>query len=216
MNALDNESLIRALSWRYATKRFDPVRKISAEDWETLEEALVLSPSSFGLQPWKFLVVQDVSLRTRIREVAWNQPQLEEASHVVVFCAKTTINRADIERHIARIAQVRRVDVESLREYQSVIGQFVLSPAPDFSIAQWTIRQIYLSLGMLLTASAALGIDACPMEGFDPKKVDGILELPSRGLHAAVICALGYRSAEDGYALAKKVRFDKHEVIEHV
>jgi len=118
MNTVINSQLIHQLNWRYATKKFDPASKISPENWATLEEALVLSPSSFGLQPWKFVVVTSRATREQLMPVSWGQRQIVDASHLVVFATKKSLCEADIDAHLNRVAQVRGVPRESLAAYR--------------------------------------------------------------------------------------------------
>jgi nitroreductase len=202
------------MSWRYATKRFDPARRIPDGLWKVLEDVLVLSPSSFGLQPWKFFVVKDPALRARLRPAAWNQPQITDASHLVVFAVKKDLSAADVRRFIARTAQVRGVPAASLADYQGRMEGFVAKPPMDINM--WATKQVYIALGFLLSAAASLGVDACPMEGFDPKKVTEILGLEPKGFGAVVMATLGYRSGDDKYAEATKVRYPKSEVLETI
>jgi nitroreductase len=211
-----NQTLLQQLHWRYAVKKFNPARVISPQDWETLEEALVLSPSSFGLQPWKFIVITDKAVRQQLVPVSWNQQQLTDCSHVVVLAIKKNLGARDVDEFLARTAQVRGVPVESLAPYREmIVGSLVSGPIGKQGDA-WATRQAYIALGTLLTSAAVLGIDACPMEGFDPAKYDEILGLSKRGLAAVVVCALGYRSADDKYASLPKVRFEKSRVIERI
>jgi len=191
MSKLSPAELIQALEWRYATKGFDPQRKIPADLWKTLEEALVLSPSSFGLQPWKFLVVTDPAVRTRLRAASWGQPQIEECSHLVVFTARRTMQMEDIERFVARIAEVRGVSVASLASYRDTMAGSLLQGPRAAVVEQWAAKQTYIALGNLLTCAATLGVDACPMEGLEPEKYDEILGLAETGYHALMVCAAG-------------------------
>jgi nitroreductase len=207
--------IIKNLNWRYATKKFDAKRHLSADDLATLKNVLHLAPSSFGLQPWKFFVIGDPDVRKKLQPAAFNQPQIVEASHLVVLAARKGLSAADVERHIGRIATTRGTSVESLQEIKQRMLGFVTGMPPEF-IDAWAARQVYIALGVLLTSAAMLGIDACPMEGFEPPKFDEILGLGSHGYTAVVLCALGYRSAEDHYAKAPKVRHPAHEVIVHV
>jgi nitroreductase len=209
-----NHELEAALEWRYATKRFDPARKIPAADWSTLEKSLILAPSSFGLQPWKFIVVQDAGLRSKIREAAWNQPQIEEASHLVVFTAKKSVGQPEVDRLMTRISEVRGVPLQSLAEYRGMMLGF-LSPAAgaSFDVKGWATHQSYLALGMFLSVAAQLGVDVCPMEGFLPSKVDEILGLAGGEYASVVIAAAGYRSAEDKSSQMKKVRFAREDLV---
>jgi len=213
---MNTDTLLQALRWRYATKVFDPNRKIPADVWSALEDTLVLSASSFGLQPYRFVVVDDPSLRQQLMPHAWNQRQVVDASHFVVFAARTAITEGDIDRWIARIAEVRGVTRESLAGYRSMMTGMLLDPAFAPQAVHWAARQAYLALGNLMTAAALLGIDTCPIEGFVPAEFDRILQLPQQGYTSVVCCALGYRSPDDKYAALPKVRLPKEELIRHV
>jgi nitroreductase len=211
-----NETLLAQLNWRYATKKFNPTRKISAEDWRTLEEVLTLTPSSFGLQPWKFIIITDPATKDKLVPASWNQRQVADASHVVVFAAKKDLRPEDVDHHIARIAKVRGVPVASLDSFRQMIIGSLFNGMRDGELVEWTRRQIYLALGNFMTSAALLGIDTCPMEGFEPDKYDEILGLSTRGLSATVVAVAGYRAADDKYAALPKVRFPAEEVIEHI
>lgn len=215
MSTISGESLLQQLNWRYATKKFDPSKKISAADWAVLEQALVLTPSSYGLQPWKFIVVTDPALKTKLRPASWNQSQVEECSHLVVLTAKQDITEADVDRFIARIAEVRGVTAESLAGYKDyMVGDLVKGPRHAI-IHEWAARQTYIALGNLMTSAALLGVDACPFEGIEPAKYDEILGLKGTGYATISACPLGYRAADDKYANAPKVRFEAKDVVEH-
>ena len=214
MKPVHNETIVRQLNWRYATKKFNAARTIQAPDWKTLEQALVLSPSSYGLQPWKFFVVTRPEVRARLREAAWNQAQITDASHLVVLAVKKEFSAADVERYVARVADVRNVPVESLEGYRKMMLGTVNRPAEQ--VASWTSRQVYIALGNFLAAAAMLGIDACPMEGFDAAQFDEILGLEKEGYTALVLAAAGYRAQDDAYAKLPKVRYSAEEVIANV
>ncbi len=215
MSTISGESLLQQLNWRYATKKFDPAKKIPAGDWAVLEEALILTASSYGLQPWKFIVVTEPALKAKLRPASWNQAQIEECSHLVVFTAKQDISEADLDRFIARIAQVRGVTAESLAGYKGfMMGDLVKGPRHAI-IHEWAARQAYIAMGNLLTSAAVVGIDACPFEGIEPAKYDEILGLKGTGYATVAACPLGYRSADDKYASTPKVRFEAKDVIEH-
>lgn len=208
--------LIKALRWRYATKVFDPSCKIPAETWSAIEETLVLSPSSYGLQPWRFFVIDDRATREKLLAASWNQRQIVDASHLVVFASKLEVTQADIERFIQSIAQVRGISPEHLASYRDMmLGDLVQGPRSAMA-SQWAALQCYIALGTLMTAAALLGVDTCPMEGFEPGRYDEILGLRAKGFRAAVACTLGYRSLEDKCASLPKVRYDKREIIIHV
>src|SRR3954470_23835641 len=121
MNAINPEQLLRQLNWRYATKQFDLNRKISAPDWAALEEALVLTPSSGGLQPWKFIVVTDSAVRAKLLPASYGQAQIRDASHLVVFAAKKNFNETDVDAFINRTAATRGVPVESLAPFRGML-----------------------------------------------------------------------------------------------
>ncbi len=208
--------VVEQLRWRYATKKFDPTRKIPAPLWQALESALVLSPSSFGLQPWRFIVVNDPAVRQQLRAASWNQPQITDASHMVVFAIKKDLNASDVERFTRRIAEVRGVSVESLDQYKQVMLGFVGQAGKGLDINAWSARQVYLALGVFLTTAAVLGIDACPMEGIDPDAYDKILGLDRQAHHAVAVATAGYRAADDAYAKLPKVRYAPEDVIVHV
>jgi nitroreductase len=211
--SIPSSQLLDLLRWRYATKTFDSNRKIPADTWSALEDSLALSPSSFGLQPYRFLVIHDRATRQHLLPHAWGQRQVVDASHFVVFAARTSVTEAEIDTFIARIAQTRGVTPESLASYRGMMTGMLLTDGFKPLVPHWTARQACIALGNLLTSSALLGIDACPMEGFVPAEFDKVLALPAQGLASVVCCALGYRHADDKYAVAPKVRFPKSELV---
>ncbi len=214
MPVIPSETLLSQLSWRYATKQFDPSRPISAATWDALAKALVLTPSSYGLQPWKFIVVTKPQLKAQLRPASWNQAQVTDCSHHVVFAAKQNISEADVDRFIASIAAARGTTTESLAGYKGfMVGDLVKGPRAAI-IAEWSARQCYIALGNLMTAAALLGVDGCPMEGLEPPKYDEILGLKGTGYATVVACALGYRASGDKYATAAKVRYPLKEIID--
>jgi nitroreductase len=216
MSTISSESLLKQLNWRYATKQFDTSRPISKEDWAALEEALVLTPSSGGLQPWTFVVVTDPETRQKLIPASYGQTKVAESSHLVVFTAKVDFTEADVDAYLARNAEVTGATLESLAPYRGMLVGGIVQ-AKDLPARQaWAARQTYIALGNLLNSAALLGIDACPMEGFVPSQYDEILGLAEKGLTATVICTLGYRAKTDGYAALPKVRFPKEKVILHV
>ena len=204
-------AILEALTFRYATKQFDPARKIDAGTWATLEQSLVLTPSSFGLQPWKFIVVTDPALRESLVEHSWSQRQVADASHLVVMAVQRKVDEAYIDQFMARIAEVRGVTAESLASYRGM-----MTGSLGMMTTEWAAKQAYIALGPFMLAAAMREIDTCPMEGFLPAKYDEILGLEARGLTAAVLCPTGYRAATDKYATLPKVRFAADEVIERM
>ena len=212
---LTPDHLLAALRWRYATKRFDPAKKIPAATWDAIEDSLVLTPSSFGLQPWKFLVVEHPGLRANLLAESWGQSQVTDASHYLVLTARTDLTAADIDSWMVRMAEVQGGSPEALGAYKGVIEGFAQSMSHEARHA-WNCRQVYIALGQLMAAAAVLGIDACPMEGISQAGYDQILNLQGTGYATVVACALGYRATDDRHASLPKARFDRSKLIEHV
>lgn len=211
---LEGEHLLAALRWRAAVKKFDTGRRIPAKTWETLEHALSLSPSSYGLQPWRFFVVEDKALRQKLQAASWGQGQIVDADKLVVFAARRPFGAEDVERHVARMAEVRKVSPAALEgAKKAMLG--VLSRPPAV-LEAWVARQVYIALGTFLTSAAVLGIDACPMEGIEPAKYDDILGLTAKGYAALCVAAAGYRAVDDVWSASAKVRFPVEQVVERL
>jgi nitroreductase len=213
MRALPPETLVAQLKWRYATKKFDPARKITDEDWRALEQILVLTPSSYGMQPWRFIVVHDPALREQLLPASYGQRQVVDASHVVVFAIKQQVGEKEIHRHVDRTAEVRGVPAESLAKFKDMLNKTLGSQHHQAKIDHWATNQVYIALGNFMTAAAILGIDTCPMEGINPAKYDEILGLKDTGYATVVACPAGYRAADDKHATNPKVRFKHEDVI---
>lgn len=211
--AIDNEQLLRQLNWRYAAKQFDPQRKISAADWRTLEAALRLTPSSGGLQPWKFIIVTDSTVRAKLTPASYGQVQINAASDLVVFAAKINFSEADVEAHLENVSRIRAVPLEALAPLRGMLVGAIIQGLDETARNAWARNQAYLALGNLLNSAALRGIDACPMEGFDRAQYDEVLDLKAQGLASAVIATLGYRQSTDSYASAPKVRFAEKEIF---
>lgn len=213
MTNLNNAQLIESLEWRYATKMFNSKKEIDAKTWETLERALILSPSSYGLQPWKFVIVKNKALREQLRAASWNQSQVTDASHMVVFVIKEKMDEAHITEFIEQTAKVRGQNPSDLEGYKKMmIGDLVNGPRSQAS-SEWAARQAYIALGNFMTAAALIGVDTCPLEGLDPIKYDDILGLTGSGWKTVCACPAGYRDENDKYAHAKKVRFESSNLI---
>lgn len=213
---LSSEQLLSQLEWRYATKKFDPTRKIPDDVWHALEQSLVLAPSSFGLQPWKFFVVDDLDKRKQLVEHSWGQNQVVDASHVVVLAIKKDVDASYVDCYIERTAEVRQVEVESLQKFGEVIKGFMAKPPYPLDLNAWSARQVYIALGFFMTSAALLGIDTCPMEGINPAKYDEVLGLAEQGYTTVVACPAGYRAEDDKYADTPKVRFEKDFVVQRI
>lgn len=210
---ITNEQLLSQLNWRYATKAFDPAAKISAADWSTLEQALILTPTSYGFQPYRFYVLTDAATREKLVPVSWNQRQVADSSHFVVFAAKESVSEADVDHYMARTAEVRGTTPDTLASFKGMLMSDIVNGPRSAWQHEWATRQTYIALGNFMTSAALLGIDTCPMEGLDPAAYDDILGLKGSGYKTVVACAAGYRAAADKYAAAPKVRFPASELI---
>ena len=213
---LTADELVARLKWRYATKAFDPLKKIPEPVWSALEETLVLTPSSYGLQPWKFLIITNQELREQLVPHSWGQRQVADCSHLVVMTVKRKLSVEDIDAHVARVAGVREVAVESLAGFRKMMIRDLIDGPRSHHIHEWAVRQAYIALGSFMTSAAVLGVDACPMEGFMVDKYDELLGLELQGLTTGVVCPAGYRAETDRYALLAKVRFLKEDVVQRI
>jgi nitroreductase len=213
--ALTPAQFLASLEWRYATKAFD-TRKLPDATWAALEESLRLTPSSYGLQPWKFIVVNDPALRAKLRPVSWNQSQVTDASHLVVFARRTEVTETDVNEFFNQMVSERQADATKLEPYRQMMLGGVVKGKDAAAQKDWAARQLYIALGQLMGAAAAMAIDTCPLEGIDPDAYTEILGLKGSGYEVVVACAVGYRSAEDKYAGMKKIRFPAARVISRV
>ncbi|MCM4164105.1 MULTISPECIES: NAD(P)H-dependent oxidoreductase [unclassified Arenibacter] len=208
-------SYIDNLNWRYATKKFDTSKKVSQKDLEYLLEATALSASSYGLQPYKILVVEDSVLRSTLQPAAWGQSQITEASHLIVLANQATFGEELVDDYLENVSATRGIPSNDLQGYADFMKS-KLMPLSESAKATWTSRQTYIALGNLLSAAADLKIDTCPMEGFDNAQFNEILGLKEKGLNTAVLVAIGYRSREDETQHYKKVRKKKKNLITYI
>ena len=202
--------LIEQLQWRYAVKKFDDSRRLSDETWSALEQSLILSPSSYGLQPWKFLVITDPTVKEKLPEISWNQSQPKDCSHMVVLAVRKKMDREYIDRYMDTVIQVRALESDSMDGYRKVLTSTVENLENHLD---WNARQVYIALGQLMVAAAMLGVDTCPMEGINLQAYDRVLQLEDTDYTTLVGCAVGYRHPDDSQSQAKKVRFDREELI---
>ena len=210
---MTSQQLIEALQWRYATKVFDATKKIPDDIWQTLKQALVLTPTSYGLQPYKFLVIDSPAKRAELLPHSWGQKQVVDASQFIVFTAQTNMTEAHVDKLISRISHARRIPADALSSFRGMMVSDLVN-GPRGKIAhEWATRQTYIALGNLMTCAAVLGVDACPMEGFVPAEYDRLLGLNGSGYASVVCCALGYRSANDKYADLAKVRYETADLV---
>lgn len=213
MNTLSPNDMLERLNWRYATKQFDASRRIDSRTWTALEESLVLSPSSYGLQPWGFVVVNTLELRRQLRTASFGQAQVEDASHLVVMCAREPYTESDIQAHVDRMAEVRGIEAAKLASFREMCVKGVLGK-PGFA-STWADEQVGLALGQFMALCAQMGIDTCALGGIQKDRYDELLGLRQNGLRAVVACAAGYRLDTDKYASTPKVRFPAERVVLH-
>ncbi len=204
------ERILEALNWRYAVREFDSAKKLSEADLNILLEAARLAPSSFGLQPWKFALVENKEKREAIQAAGWNQTQITGASHLLVVLAKDDMDTAYIEAYVKAISDTRGVPVEMLKGFQDMMVGSVGSRSVEDK-KSWMARQAYIPVGMVLETAALLHVDAVPMEGFDQGVVKQILNID--GFTPYVLICLGYRSENDKGAGYKKVRMSADDAI---
>jgi nitroreductase len=214
MSKIDNEILHKQMNWRYACKKFDPTKQIRESDFNILAEALRTAASSYGLQPWKFLVIQDPALRAQLLPLSWGQKPVVDASHFIVFTYKEKMDEAHIDKFIQTTAKTHGVSADSLTGYKNVMmGDLVKGPRSEI-INWWAQRQTYIAMGTLLTTASLMEIDTLPMEGLDPVGYDKVLNLEGSGWKTVAAVACGYRAEDDKYQFSKKVRFEIKDVIE--
>lgn len=205
--------MIDSLNWRYATKKFDKNKQVSAENIQLLKEAVRLTASSYGLQPYKVLEIKNPEIREQLKTASFGQPQVTDASTLFVFCANDDLTDAHIDAYLELSAKTQQIDVAGLKGY----GDFMKGVFGSRTIAQkheWSARQVYIALGNLLTTAASMQIDVSPMEGFDPKQYDEILGMKGSGYSTVVIAAIGYRSSDDEAQYKAKVRKPVDELFE--
>ena len=215
-NNITKSQIELALSWRYAVKKFDASKKLTEEQLNSLTETLCLTPTSMGLQLMKFIVVSDPSIKQALLPLTYNQSQVVDCSHVIVFCRINEVKEEHIKSFVQQTATVRGLDENSpqLTSFENMLSSSLrMTPVQQ---VKWMDNQVYLALGNLLTACAIEGIDACPMEGFIPDKVDELLNLKQIGLNSVVLCPVGFRAEDDKYAGFPKVRRPKSDLIHYM
>lgn len=215
MSRVDNEIIFKHLTWRYACKKFDSTKKIREADWNILAETLRYSASSYGLQPWKFIVVQNPEMRKELRALSWGQSPVTDASHFVVITYKEKMDEEHINRHVQNTAKLQGSDPKNLEGFKNVMmGDLVKGPRSQ-TIMWWAQRQCYIAMGSFLTTASLMEIDTLPMEGLDPAGYDKVLGIDGTGYKTVAAIACGYRAEDDKYQHMKKVRFDLSEVLSY-
>lgn len=208
------QEILNALNWRYATQVFDTEKRVSPEEMRAILEAARLAPSSFGIEPWKFLVIENPEVRAKLREVGFGQPKITDASHLVVVARRTDVREHITQELIERCAKQQGVDPSKLDGLKNMV-EGSLAARSDAEVDTWVRSQTYIPLGIMIETAALLGIDAGPMEGFMPAGVDEVLGLKEKNLTATSMIAFGYRG-EDSAAKRPKVRRPFEEVVEFV
>lgn len=205
-------SLLTGMFWRYATKKYNPSKQISDEQLDHLLTAVQLAPSSYGLQPYRFITVENPAKLEQISHAAFGQPQITTASKILVIAVETNIGETTVKNYIDKAAAVRNTERANLEAREEFVNSRLSLLSPEQKI-EWAEKQAFLAIGVLISAAAEAGIDASPMEGFDPHQVDKILELEDHHLKSSLLFALGYRSEEDEFAAIPKVRKTKEELF---
>lgn len=201
---------LKSLHWRYATQKFDESKSISEEKIAILKQAFNLTPTSYGLQPVKLIVIHNKAIQQKLVEFSYHQPQVHTASHLLVFCTQTDINSELIENNFKLEKAIRNTPDEIINRSKAFRLELFASWTAEQK-EKWAINQLYLTLGNVLNVCALEEIDACPMEGFEPEKYDHFLELNKKGLKSHVILPIGYRAEDDFFADFGKVRRPLHE-----
>lgn len=204
--------IIEKLNWRYATKKFLD-RKIRLRELDTILEAAKLTATSYGLQAFKIVVVDDPQVRQKLLPHGMNQSQIVDASHLLVLCKYTDITPEMVQEFAQRIGDAKSKTPNQIEIYSKKIETKIKHYKEVGKFDEWLTKQVYIVLGNLMTTCAVMGIDACPMEGFEPGKFDEILELDAQQLTSCVLFPIGYRSPSDGYQFKQKVRKDLEDLL---
>ncbi len=197
--------LVKNLKWRYATKKYDTTKKVSQHHIDYIKEAVQLTASSYGMQPYKILEITNPELREELRPLAWNQAPITDASHLFIFCNKVTVDEDDIEAMMQLRVEKNPDDKERITNYGKTVKRNLSVKSPEV-LFHWSAKQTYMALSTALSACAELQIDSTPMEGFDADPINEKLGLKEEGWNAAVLLAVGYRHEDDVAQHAEKVR----------
>ena len=206
-------SLIENLKWRYATKKFDSSKKITEENLNIIKEAISLTATSYGLESYKVLVIENTDIREKLTAASWGQTQVSDASHLLVFCSFNEVTPNHIDAMLKLKSETQGIAIEHLSGYGDFMKNSIKN-IPSEMAKIWTAKQTYIALGNALAVCAELKIDSCPMEGFDATKYNEILDLDTKGLTASLVLPIGYRSEEDKTQHGKKVRKPLNEMFE--
>jgi nitroreductase len=205
-------TFIENANWRYATKKFDASKKVSSEHLNILKEAIRLSASSYGLQPYKILIIENPELKAKLQPASYGQTQIVDASQVIVFANELNVGDTQIEAYVSNIIKTRGLTFDTVKGYSDYMKS-AISNMPENVKNTWTAKQCYIALSNLLNAAAELKIDVTPMEGFVPEQYNEILGLDQLGLNAVVVATIGYRHLEDANQHIAKVRKSNEELF---
>lgn len=203
--------IVEDLNWRYATKKFDPSKKVSDEDLATIKEALRLTATAFGLQTMKFLIIENSEVRQKLQPASWGQTQITDASHLIVMCSYIDVNNDHVDHYMQDVSSTRKIPIEATAQFGNYIKGALTNFTPE-EAANWSTKQVYIAMGQVLHTCARLRLDATPMEGFDPAAYDDILGLSAKNLKATLVLPIGYRHEEDKNQHLAKVR-KSHDVL---
>lgn len=205
---------IEALNWRYAVKKFS-TRKLPQGKVDLIFESLRLTPSSLGLQAWKFINVENQEIREKLVAASWNQQQVKDASHLLVFARPLLLNQDDVDKYVNLLAKERKMEEVKKDNFRSMVNNH-LKTLDEKQLGVWLDKQLYIALGNLMTVCAIEKIDTCPMEGFQAAEYDKILGLKEMGLTSVLVCPVGYRADDDEYKTQPKVRFSNQDLFIHI
>ena len=208
-------SLLNALQWRYATQRFDPNRPVDSQAWSALLQCLALAPSSYGLQPWRCLQVSSAALRRELLSCSYSQTKVVDAARLLVLAVRTPFGSLDVDEHFRLLADESGLSATDIEARRRRLVRDLLGRTQE-ALSHWASNQLYLALGMLIESAALLGIDCCPMEGFDAQRYNSLLGLAPLRLHATVVVALGHRASDDPAARLRKIRLPLPDLLVEV
>ncbi|WP_299336387.1 NAD(P)H-dependent oxidoreductase [uncultured Psychroserpens sp.] len=203
---------INKLKWRYATKKFDASKLLSDEKLNTLKQAFNLTATSFGLQTIKLIVIEDKGIREQLVEHSYNQKQVLEASHLLIFCIQNNISDEDIDNHFDNVKDIRETPETILEPFRNDLKTMMKGKTIK-ERQEWSVKQAYIALGNLMTVCAFEHIDSCPMEGFNPQAFDKILNLQDKNLKSVLLLPVGFRDENDMFADFKKVRKQLEDAV---
>jgi nitroreductase len=209
------KKIVEDLNWRYAVKQYDADKKLTTEQLDIIKESLRLTPSAYGIQPLKFIFVSSPALREEIKEIAFNQGQVVDASHLLIICSYKSIDESYLDNHVDLVTGIRNTPPERAAGFSEFLKKNILK-MPDSTVEPWNVHQAYIALGQLLHTCASIRVDATPMEGFNAKKLDELLGLEEQNLKSVLLCPIGFRSTEDSYQHLTKVRKTSEQLFETI